>query len=139
MGKYSISIRGNRELRLMLGRSPLPPEAQERIIRQGLGLILPIARARAPGSLASAINAVIERAPDGRIVGRVRVADRTRRGFRYAWALDASKSRKYHYRSGPRRGRLTRSWFRGSKRGVPKQLNEAFKREVEAYASRWGR
>lgn len=137
MGKYSISLRGNRELRLMLGKSPLPSEAQERIIRQGFGLILPVVKARAPGSLASAISAVIERQPDGRI-GRVRVADRSRKGFRYHLALHTSKKRKYHYRSGPRLGRPTRSWFQGPN-VVPKQLGEAFEHEVDAYAAKWGR
>lgn len=160
MGKYSLSVKGSRELVKLLGSGALPMDEQERIIRYGLEKMASVARSRAPGTLGGAISTEIIRTggdflnltKTASIRGRVKVADRVGRsrtgtrkgpgsrasqgdrgGFRYPWALDASKRIRYRDR---RTGRLTRNWFRGAKRGMPKELRARYEQAIRAHLGR---
>jgi len=62
-------------------------------------------------------------------------ANATNRGFRYGWALQASKKIVYRYRAGTRAGRPTRRWFSGARARVRKRLKEQvalLRRDIEA-------
>lgn len=66
-------------------------------------------------------------------------ADASNRGFRYGWALQASKKIVYRYRGGPRAGRPTRRWFTGARPWIRKRLAERVARMARRVESRWGR
>jgi len=99
------------------------------------------ARERAPGSLGSAVTMAIERRESGGgfglILGIVRVANRTRKGFRYPWALQSSKKIRFRHRSGSRQGKLTKSWFSGARSGLHKDLKQGMADLSAAIQRKW--
>lgn len=137
-GKYSIQIKGTTALVKLLGGGGLPIETMHRLVSISCARIARAARARAPGTLASGISVSVERVPGDflsltrapYVRGRVTVEDRRNRGFRYPWALDASKKIKYRDR---RTGRLTKNWFRSSKRGESRYMRTRLDQELIAH------
>lgn len=99
------------------------------------------ARARAPRGESSGLFNSIEMSMDGRKVplwGKVS-ADATRNGFRYAWALQGSKRIRYRLQSGPRKGRLTKSWLSGSLGGIRKEVNKNLDKAAREIEAKWQR
>ncbi|HET6498156.1 MAG TPA: hypothetical protein VFH17_03775 [Coriobacteriia bacterium] len=58
-------------------------------------------------------------------------------GFRYGWALDASKKTEYHYASGPRKGRKTLGWFTDSFAATRKRLQQALDTVAQELLDKW--
>jgi hypothetical protein len=95
------------------------------------------AQVRAPRGETNQLLSGLEMSVDARKVplwGRVKV-ETDNEGFRYPWALQGSKRIKYRYQSGPRKGKLTKSWLSGSLGGVRSSVNadlDTAAREIEA-------
>lgn len=60
-------------------------------------------------------------------------------GFRYGWALQASRRIAYIYRHGPRTGRPTRKWMTGAMRGFRKALNVKLRDAALKIEANWRR
>lgn len=58
-------------------------------------------------------------------------------GFRYGMALQASKTRPFRYRAGPRAGKRTRGWFTGSLSGARKRINALLNETAAAIERGW--
>lgn len=70
--------------------------------------------------------------------GRIALpATNPRDGFQYGFALNASKVRKFRYRSGARSGRLTRSWLSGAMRGMRRVVDELMLQARGEIEGRW--
>lgn len=138
MGKYNVKLRGDKELRALLGKGALSADDHEDILRMSAEAIARVARERAPGSLGSAISVEVTRTGSGflgltaapKVTAEVKVDTRQRAGFRYAWALDASKKVRYRNRA---TRKLTRSWFRGAKRGASAEVKELYNRAIRRH------
>lgn len=61
----------------------------------------------------------------------------TKRGFRYPWALNTSRKREYHYRSGVNRGKLTRGFVQAARNRASPRMNVILARMASRIASRW--
>jgi hypothetical protein len=98
---------------------------------------------RAPIGKARSIPAAISHVIDSRPVptyGKVTLAALTKSGksgkpFRYAGALQGSS--RYHYSSGPRKGKTTRRWFSGAL--APKAAERLLQAAAERIEARWRR
>lgn len=66
-------------------------------------------------------------------------ADASNRGFRYGWALQASKRITYRYRHGTRIGRPTRRWFSGTRPWIKKRLRQRVAVLARRIEQRWRR
>lgn len=98
-------------------------------------------RGRAPIGRTSVLASSVSGAIDHRSIplwGKI-TADASRGGFRYGWALQASKRVRYHYRHGGKTGRLTRRWFTGVKPWLRKRLEARLRTATRRVESRWAR
>lgn len=138
VGTYTARLKGSTALINRSIRSAgLSDSTKTNLLTQTGREVVAVAKSRAPGDLATGISGGIEKRGN-RTVYEITVrparssgVDRKRGGrFRAEWALDASRNPRYRYRSGPRRGRLTRSWFRGSKTGVLRKMKTRVDAEV---------
>ena len=91
------------------------------------------ARKRAPGTLGSDVISEIRHTTSkggfGILQGRVRVRQRTNKGFRFPQALNYSKkikgsTKRYRHGDGPRRGKLTKGWLTGARSVVSRELRQ---------------
>lgn len=127
MAKLSMvaKLSGAKPLQKLLVADELYADGVHRLVARHARQAFASAKDRAPGSLGSAIGLAFTQSRSkggfGLIEARVKVNDRSRRGFRYPWALQASKKVRYRHRSGSRAGKLTKAWFSGA-RPKPKDL-----------------
>lgn len=105
-------------------------------------------RRRAPGTLASGVTTEVRhrtsRGGFGIMEGRVRVRQRTRKGFRYPQALNYAKkikgsSKRFRHRTGALRGRLTKGWSTGSRSVVTRELRERVNQLSQDVQAGWAR
>ncbi len=132
MKGYTVQLRGETAIRRALRKRPLPVDVQKRLVQELVVRVDREVMERAPGSLASAAYGEVKVEGDA-VMGKVGIRDRTRGGFRYPWALESSKLRRYRYRSGPHVGKLTRGWVRKSRTKARKDMAESFERELKRH------
>jgi len=124
----------------LTGTSLLGPELR-RVLRETAGDGEVRVRSRAPLGRTHALWGSVASAVDQRPVplwAKV-TADAAAGGFRYGWALQASKTIVYRHRQGPRAGRPTRRWFTGAKPFMKKRLAEQLARMARRIEARWRR
>jgi hypothetical protein len=83
-------------------------------------------QSRAPkGKTLQLVGGVSHVVEPGRFPTFVKItADAANRGFRYPWALQASRKIKYTRRGPPRMGRPTRRWFTGAVPYLKRELRK---------------
>ena len=116
-------------------------DAWRKALTKGTKKMYANARARAPRGDTNQLFSSIEMSMDARKVplwGKVD-ATATRDGFNYGWALQGSKRVRYRYQSGPRKGRLTKSWLSGSLGGIRKEVNKDLDTAARAIEAKWQR
>jgi hypothetical protein len=140
-GSYRIQVRGLGAAMAKLDpANPFYAPAVHRAFADIGKLGQAYVRARAPrrrGSLANAVTHVLDDRPVPRFVAigyprRGRPMP-TRDGFRYPGALEGGP--RFHYRSGPMKGRPTRGWLSGARtwlRGQFRKLLNGAAREIQA-------
>ena len=149
MAKLQMRARLNdpKDLQRKLVADPMYGPLVQQLVRRTGSQIARKARDRAPGSLGSRVRFeerhTTSRGGFGIFQVRVRLVTIVKKGFRYAWALDASKKikgsdKRYRYRSGPHKGKLTRNWFRGSRAGMTKVIKAGMDSISTAIQSWWG-
>lgn len=111
-------------------------QSQKTVVQKATDAAKARAKARAPGSLGRHITSKLT--TRGRTVeGIVSQGTVTNRGFRYPWALEASKKIRYRYRQGVRLGKLTYHWFTGAKSGIKGRMRFDLKAEAAGMRVWW--
>jgi hypothetical protein len=130
-----------RRIQAKLGGTTLYGDALARALKDTVEAGEGRVRSRAPLGETHALWGSVSHAIDPRPVplwAKV-IADATRSGFRYGWALQASKKIVYRHRQGARAGRPTRRWFTGAKPWMKKRLEENLVKMARRVEMRWGR
>lgn len=135
--KITVRIEGVRTLlRDIREHDPVYAEPWEKALNAAVRLAEKAVKARAPGSLGHYVKTKVQARPVP-LWGRVRLPNKSRRGFRYPGALQGGK--RYHYRSGSYRGQETRGWFTKARKSVEGEIAKLLSKAEREIEQRWGK
>lgn len=126
---------------------PIYAQPWKRALTKAVQVAQAKVKERSPGNR---IRANVTTRMDARPVplwGTVSTDAESPKGYRYPFSLEAGKGRKMadgtysvtHYRKGPRAGRRTKGWFRGSLAAVRKEINGLLAGAAREIEGMWGR